>query len=63
VFSLAQREGTTMSEQNKTLYERLGGYDGIATAANDRLLRLHNDPQLARFWEHRAVEAATLGVF
>ena len=24
-----------MSEQNKTLYERLGGYDAIAAVAND----------------------------
>jgi hemoglobin len=39
-----------MSEQDKTSYERLGGYDAISAAANDLLPRLHNDPQLARFW-------------
>jgi len=42
-----------MSEQNKTLYERLGGYDAIAAAANDLLPRLHKDPQLGGFWAHR----------
>ena len=28
-----------MSEQNKTLYERLGGYDAIAAVANDLVTR------------------------
>jgi hemoglobin len=36
-----------------TLYKRLGGYDAIAAVANDLLLRLQADPQLAR-WLHRA---------
>ena len=40
-----------MSE--KTLYERLGGYDAIAAVANDLLPRLQGDSQLGRFWEHR----------
>jgi hemoglobin len=38
---------------NKTLYERLGGYDGISAVANDLLPRLQADPQLARYWLHR----------
>ena len=42
-----------MSEQGKTLYERLGGYDAIAAVANDLLPRLQNDPQLGRFWANR----------
>ena len=42
-----------MSEQNKTLYERLGGYDAIAAVANDLVTRLNNDTQLGRFWAHR----------
>jgi hypothetical protein len=29
----------------KSLYERLGGYDGIATPTNDLLPRLRADPQ------------------
>src|SRR3989454_12121375 len=37
----------------KTLYARLGGYDGIAAVADDLLPRLVSDPQLERFWKHR----------
>ena len=37
----------------KSLYERLGGYDGITTFANDLLPRLQKDPQLGRFWQNR----------
>jgi truncated hemoglobin YjbI len=35
-----------MSKQNKTLYERLGGYDAIAAVANNLVARLNKDPQL-----------------
>ncbi len=38
---------------DKTLYERLGGYDGIATFVNDLLPRLQSDPLLGRFWKNR----------
>jgi hemoglobin len=38
---------------NKTLYERLGGYDAIAAVSNDLVDRLERDPQLGRFWQHR----------
>jgi len=34
-----------MSDEKKTLYERLGGYDAIAASANDLLLRLQADPR------------------
>jgi hemoglobin len=37
-----------------TLYARLGGYDAIAAVADDLLVRLRADAQLARFWQHRA---------
>ena len=37
----------------KTLYERLGGYDGITRFVNDLLPRLESDSQLGRFWENR----------
>ena len=40
---LAERELTTMSEQNKTLYERLGGCDAIAAVADDLVSRLNKD--------------------
>ncbi|MFV1995462.1 MAG: group 1 truncated hemoglobin [Verrucomicrobiales bacterium] len=41
-----------MSEE-KSLYDRLGGYDAISAVANDLLPRLQSDSQLGRFWEHR----------
>ena len=40
-----------MSE--KTLYDRLGGYDAIAAVASDLLPRLQSDARLARFWQNR----------
>src|SRR3990172_4377736 len=41
-----------MSE--KTLYDRLGGYDAIAAVASDLLPRLQSDARLARFWQNRS---------
>src|SRR5262245_57155766 len=37
----------------KTLYERLGGYDAITAVVNDLLPRLQGDARLGRFWQHR----------
>jgi hemoglobin len=37
----------------KSLYERLGGYDAVAAVASDLLPRLQADSLLARFWDHR----------
>ncbi|MEN8206435.1 MAG: group 1 truncated hemoglobin [Pseudomonadota bacterium] len=37
----------------KSLYNRLGGYDGISAFANDLLPRLEGDSQLGRFWQNR----------
>lgn len=37
----------------KSLYERLGGYDGITVFVNNLLPRLKNDSQLGRFWKNR----------
>jgi hemoglobin len=37
----------------KTLYERLGGYDAISAVVNNLLPRLMSDSQLGRFWENR----------
>jgi hemoglobin len=37
----------------KSLYERLGGYEAITAVANDLLPRLVGDPLLGRFWAHR----------
>ena len=37
----------------KTLYQRLGGYDAISAVVNDLLPRLMSDSRLGRFWENR----------
>ncbi len=39
--------------EEKLLYERLGGYDGITAFINDLLSRLQADSQLGRFWKNR----------
>ncbi len=40
-----------MSE--KTLYERLGGYDAIAAVTKDLMVRIKADSQLDRFYKYR----------
>jgi len=45
-------EGTSKSD--KSLYERLGGYDGIVVSVDDLLPRLMSDGQLGRFWQNRS---------
>ena len=40
----------------KTLYERLGGYDAISAVVKDLLPRLMSDSQLGRFWENRGAD-------
>jgi len=42
-----------MSDKEKSLYDRLGGYDAITAVANDLLPRLRTDPLLGRLWAHR----------
>ena len=42
-----------MTTREKTLYERLGGYDAIAAVAENLLPRLESDAQLGRFWANR----------
>jgi len=42
----------TMAKE-PTLYQRLGGYDKIASLLSDFHIRLKNDPQLGRFWKYR----------
>lgn len=37
----------------KSLYERLGGYDGISGFVDELLPRLQADAQLGRFWQNR----------
>ncbi|HUO03656.1 MAG TPA: group 1 truncated hemoglobin [Candidatus Binataceae bacterium] len=53
-YELSMTSGeTTMSAGKKSLYQRLGGYDGIVAMSDDLLPRLRSDPQLGRFWAHR----------
>ena len=37
----------------KTLYQRLGGYDSIAAVADNLIARLMADALLGRFWQNR----------
>ena len=37
----------------KTLYQRLGGYDAIASVVNDLLPRVRADQRIAHYWQHR----------
>lgn len=39
-----------------SLYERLGGYDGITAVVLLLLPRLQSDSQLGRFWAHRGTD-------
>jgi len=47
-----------MSKQTTaSLYARLDGYDAIAAVVDDLIPRMMSDPQLARFWAHRATDS------
>jgi hemoglobin len=50
-----RRGGRTVNQ--KTLYERLGGYDAISAVVGDLLPRLRGDAQLGQFWQHRAEDS------
>jgi hemoglobin len=39
-----------VAQQQKSLYQRLGGYDALAAVTDDFLGRLATDPQLKRFF-------------
>ena len=39
-----------------SLYERLGGYDGLTGFVDELLPRLQSDPALGRFWAHRGAD-------
>jgi hemoglobin len=43
----------------KSLYERLGGYDGIVAVVDNLLPRLAGDAKLGRFWAHRGSDGLT----
>jgi hemoglobin len=39
-----------VAQQQKSLYQRLGGYDALAAVTDDFLQRISSDPQLKRFF-------------
>ena len=43
----------------KSLYERLGGFDGINAFVDDLMNRLKSDSQLGRFWQIRGDDGIT----
>ncbi len=45
-----------MARLEKTLYERLGGYDAIAAFMKDYISRIRADPQFARFGTGRGTD-------
>src|ERR1051326_7291556 len=46
-----------MLDPEKSLYQRLGGYDAIAAFADDLLPRLLNDPQLGVYWKGKCKDS------
>lgn len=51
ILHVINTEEHLMNQQS--LYERLGGYDGITAFASNLLPRLQRDSQLGRFWQNR----------
>jgi len=41
----------------KTLYERLGGYDGLAAATDELLRRLTSDPEIGIYWRGHSTDS------
>ena len=41
---------------DKSLYERLGGYDAIAVVVAALMVRIKDDDKLRRFYEHRGAD-------
>ena len=51
VLLLAALPGAAQQKTEKTLYQRLGGYDAIAAVVDDLLPRAVGDPQLGPFFK------------
>ena len=45
------------TEAEKSLYERLGGYDAIAAATDDLLQRLTSDPDIGFYWRGHSTDS------
>jgi hemoglobin len=50
-------EGGPMLDPSPSLYERLGGYDGVAAIVDDLLPRLLGDPSLAVYWKGKCKDS------
>ena len=48
--SFAENGENGSLERQKTLYERLGGYDAISAVVDEFLQRVWDDPTVGRFW-------------
>jgi hemoglobin len=46
-----------MLDPSPSLYERLGGYDGVAAIVDDLLPRLLGDPSLAVYWKGKCKDS------
>ncbi len=42
-----------------SIYQRLGGYDGIVGFVDDLLPRLQQDEELGRFWQYRGADGVS----
>jgi hemoglobin len=58
LINLARQAATwrVLSMSNKSLYERLGGYDAIAAVSDALMVRIKNDDKLRRFYDHRGAD-------
>ncbi len=45
------------TEPEKSLYERLGGYDAIAAATDELLQRVTSDPDLGFYWRGHSTDS------
>ncbi len=49
------------SSSEKSLYERLGGYDALAAAVDDLMPRLFSDPQIGGYWKGQSNQTKRRG--
>ncbi|HYP54476.1 MAG TPA: group 1 truncated hemoglobin [Pyrinomonadaceae bacterium] len=49
VLTLSAAHAPAQQPSQRSLYERLGGYDAVAAVVDDFITRLASDPQLSRF--------------
>ena len=52
---------TANETQEQSLYQRLGGYDGIVAATDDLLARLQADPRIKDYWKGSSLEVRRRG--